>query len=220
MKVGTDSVLLGAWVALEGAGRVLDVGTGTGLLSLMVAQRSKSSQITAVEIDPDAATQAKENVSNSPYSDQIQVITGDIKDPAILSSESPFDLIICNPPYFSSGKGSPSRSRTTARHSGSLDLEQLILRATALLRQSGRLALVVPSDSTSNVIGFAEESGLYLQRLMAIHPTPQKPAKRKCLEFGFQKQDIESEILVIEAHGRHAYSEAYRSLTAPFYLDH
>ena len=218
MKVGTDSVILGAWVSLDGVTRILDIGTGTGLLALMVAQRNPSAQVTAVEIDPAAASQARENVNASPFKQRITIQEGDIK--AITGEiPQPFDLIICNPPYFPSGLQSPSAQRTIARHSTSLGLEELIRISGELLSPStGRLGLILPSESAEKVLEFGRKQELLLHRHLDILPTPGKAPKRVCLELGRGEVNAVHQELVIEEFGRHGYSRQYRELTSAFYL--
>ena len=145
MKVGTDGVLLGAWVALpDEGGAVLDIGTGTGLLALMVAQRSAESRIVAVEIEPQAAEQAAANVAASRWSERIEVVCADVRD---YSPSGTFDLIISNPPYFSASLHSPDAARNLARHSDTLSLGALASAAVRMLSPRGRLAVVLPADS-------------------------------------------------------------------------
>ena len=164
MKVGTDGVLLGAWAPVEGVGRILDVGTGTGLVALQLAQRTASARITAIEIDPDAAAQAGENVAASPWSDRIEVVCGDfatfrqiatfdtfatpslVAKPTVAEEEG-YDLIVSNPPYFTEALQCPDPRRCTARHTATLDYALLFRRGAALLAPGGELALIFPADA-------------------------------------------------------------------------
>ena len=141
MKVGTDGTLLGAWASLRSAGTILDIGTGTGLIAIMAAQRSPEARITAIDIDADCITQARENVAASPWSDRIEVVHSSLQDfePAIR-----FERIISNPPYFVDSLRSPDAARSTARHTDTLPFAELSQGVSRLLSPTGRFALILP----------------------------------------------------------------------------
>lgn len=218
MKVGTDGVLLGAWADVPESGLVLDVGTGTGLIAMMVAQRSAEVRITALEADHEAYLQATENVAACRFSDRIAVVHGDFNE-YYSSVQDVFDLVICNPPYFVDSYEPEKIERSMARHAWGLSLQKLIEGAAVILTGSGRLSIIIPSFLEEEAIELASGSGLNLQRSMAVIPVPGRPAKRCCLEFAFPREKTEKETLVIEEGGRHKYSKAYRALTREFYRD-
>ncbi len=217
MKVGTDGVLLGAWADIPQSGHILDVGTGTGLIALMAAQRSIKTSIIGIDIDKAAFLQAKENVQQSKWADRISILLFSLQDFAQKSNQK-FDFIISNPPFFDGTKASKNQQRTLARHNISLSMEDFFTSAAGLLATSGRLALIIPSDNLNKVKSLAEQKGLFLKRMMNVKPTPAKPPKRVMVEFSFSKEEPLTDEMILEVHGRHSYSEAYESLTKDFYL--
>lgn len=216
MKVGTDGVLLGAWANVEGSVSVLDIGAGTGLLSLMVTQRSDA-VVTAVEIDVAAAEQASENVSESIFKDRIHVLNISLQE-YVKGCGRQFDFIISNPPYFKDSLKSPKGGRTMARHTDSLSFEELLEGVGRLLSDEGTFAMILPFQEKERFIELASRVGLFPKRLLDVCPTPDVQPKRFLAEFSKKKQDVEQHILVIESEGRHQYSEEYKRLTADFYL--
>ena len=214
MKVGTDGVLLGAWTNLQNANRILDVGTGTGLIALMLAQRTKDATITAIDIDADAVGQAQENVSDSPWKDRVEVTLQDI---CTYAPDGLFDIIVSNPPYFVNSLKCPDGQRTTARHTDSLDANRLIGKVTELLAPEGRFSLILPADQTDELLRIAEEYGLYPSRITRVITRPGLPPKRVLVEFRKTTQICEETELVVELD-RHVYSEDYIALTKDFYL--
>lgn len=149
MKVGTDGVLLGAWAPVESSKRILDVGTGTGLISLQLAQRNSDAIITAIEIDEAAAGQAKENVARSPWSNRIEIVCCDFRNYA---SKEKFDLIASNPPYFIDALRCPDEQRRLARHTGELNYELLFRNSTRMLSEQGGVSIIVPAEVEKAVI--------------------------------------------------------------------
>lgn len=218
MKVGTDGVILGAWVNVEGVKEILDVGTGTGLIALMLAQRNPNTEIEAIEIDPDAYNQALQNVADSPYSSQIKVIRKDFRD-FKFDERLSYDLIVCNPPYFVDSLKPENKKRSIARHSDTLQIQDIILGAKYLLKTNGRLALILPMNLKNLFITLALEHGFFLSRINKIRTVPGKAPGRCCLEFSRKKTDIREESLIIETEGRHKYSTEYLELTKDFYLE-
>jgi tRNA1Val (adenine37-N6)-methyltransferase len=218
MKVGTDGVLLGAWTPLDDALRILDVGTGTGLIALMLAQRSTKAHLDAIDMDEGAVADAQTNVLSSPWSDRITVLRADFNT-YVDSCEDKYDLIVSNPPFFEDGNQAPDKSRAIARHSVGLSPEQLLVNACCLLHKRGRLALILPPNVYAKYLELANRKGLYQQAMMTIYPTPQKSAVRILSLWGrhFVKEQKE-ESLVLESGGRHVYSEDYKILTKDFYL--
>lgn len=216
MKVGTDSVILGAWTTIAGSETILDVGTGTGLLALMLAQRSIA-LIDAVEIDPDAAIQAKENVSISPWKSRINVVNSSFQDFCVTTSAR-YDLIVCNPPFFSHSLKAKNESRTLARHNDSLSFRELISGSERILKPIGRLSVIIPNEDEENFIKLAEEHLLYPHKKLKIRPLPGKDYKRVILEFGYGKKECLTQEICIETGERHKYSSEYIDLTKDFYL--
>lgn len=215
MKVGTDGVLLGAWSDVTGACHVLDVGTGTGLIALMIAQRSPAT-IVALEIDADAFSQARGNVADSPWKDRISVVRQDFRTYA---SDRKFDLIVSNPPYFADSLLCPGEQRAMARHNCSLGYDDLLGGAVRLLSGKGRFCVVIPVDASDALQAMAADSGLYPSRQLVVITIPGKPPKRTLFEFVFDPEAIcdRKELLLEEK--RHQYSPGYIELTREYYLN-
>lgn len=213
MKVGTDGVLLGAWSRVQQVDSVLDIGTGSGLVALMLAQRS-SAHITALEIDENAAAQAAENVLNSPWSNRISVCACDFLS---YHSTARFDLIVSNPPYFEHSLPSPDLHRTNARHTQCLNYESLLQHSARLLSPEGRICLILPFDKFALVEALAIRNQLFLTRTCIVRPTPDREPKRLLVEFSTVEIPLQVEELVIELT-RHRYSDEYIALTKDFYL--
>ena len=215
MKVGADGVTLGAWADVCGAVKILDIGTGTGLIALMLAQRSVA-EITAVDVESDCVLQAKENIEKSPFCDKINVLKSSIQNFSKISVEK-FDLIVCNPPYFVNSLKSPSDARTTARHNDSLPFEELVQSVHKLLTENGRFCAILPVVEGNFFIDLSEKEGLYCSKKTTVFPNPEKPAKRLLLEFRKEKCILEESNLTIEAE-RHVYTTQYSELVKDFYL--
>ena len=213
MKVGTDGVLLGAWANVAQAHHILDIGTGTGLIALMLAQRSDA-LITAIDIDEDAIEQATDNAENSPWASRIRILQQDLRQ---YDTEQRFDAIVSNPPYFINSLKCPDSQRSTARHTDTLDANKLLQKASELLHPEGHFSLVIPADQVSQIQQLGEESGLYLVRHTAVITRPGLPPKRALLEFRKANIACQTDELVIELD-RHVYSEDYIALTREFYL--
>lgn len=220
MKVGTDGVLLGAWASLPGCGRVLDVGTGTGLIALMLAQRGDDKDqpvcIDAIDIDPDAARQASLNAEASPFGSCIRVYGRSLAE-FILQTDKSYELIVSNPPYFNRSLKCPDEKRNTARHTDSLSLPDLIDGCCRLLSPTGRLALILPADQEDALDRETGRTGLHMIRKTRVIPTPGGVAKRILAEFSFCARPLETDSLVIET-SRHQYTPEYIALTKEFYL--
>ena len=216
MKVGTDGTLLGAWAkAPEKTCRILDIGTGTGLIALMMAQRFPKAQITGVEIDTNATRQAQENAQNSPFNDRISIIQGDITK---ISDNIGFDSIVCNPPYFVNSLQCPTDQRTLARHTVSLNYESLMHVAGKLLKDDGSFSLVIPADNQDDIKSAAAFENLFLSRICMIKTTPQKLPKRHLVEFRKQPStcvDFEEQVLETSPNQRSTW---YQELTKDFYI--
>ncbi len=217
MKVGTDGVLLGAWASVEGVRHILDVGTGTGLIALMVAQRSEA-LIDGIDIDENASRQAEMNCDASPFAGRIRIQR--IPFHAFCqSSNKLYDRIISNPPYFHHSLKSPNAERSMARHTDSLLLEDLINGSRQLLTPEGRLCLILPSDQEERLKQLTATNGLYLARQINVTPLPGTSPKRMLVEIALTPQrDFQPENLTIELT-RHSYTPEYIRLTQDFYLN-
>lgn len=215
MKIGTDGLLLGSWAALEDADRILDIGTGTGLLALMAAQRIPNANIFAVEIDEAAAGQAKENFEESLWNDRLRIMHSPIQK---LELPFEFDHIVSNPPYFSQGIRSAQKARRTARHTDSLSLRELMLHLNRFLSSKGKASLVIPFDQQKTLLQEAAFFRLFPIRKMLVYPKAGVSPKRLLLELGTERvKPIEEEITILE---KGEYSAAYQRLTSEFYLKH
>jgi len=217
MKVGTDGTLLGAWANVAECKKVLDIGTGTGLIALMTAQRNKNAFIDAIDIDLDAAVQASENVANSPFSKQIRIHHTSLQLFAQKTTPATYDLILSNPPYFSASLKCPEKRRSMARHNDTLPLNELLYHSTLLLTAKGRISLILPFEKQEELINLANKNNLYTTRQTNIIPSLGKQPKRILIEFSCQKKPFNMEELIIEK-SRHQYTEAYQKLTQDFYL--
>ena len=214
MKVGTDGVLLGAWVSIDGAKTILDVGAGTGLVSLMLAQRAPNAQITAVEIDGEAAIQATQNVDASPWADRIHVVHSDFK---LWQPSHQFDLIVSNPPYFNESLTSPDIQRNLARHNQSLSYKELIGAAAKLLTNEGSLAVIIPSDVSTLLVEIAAEYQLFPHIILDVLTKPGANPKRNIIVFKKSVKQIDHPTITIDL-SRHCYSDEFAALLRPFYL--
>ena len=216
MKVGTDGVLLGAWSSAPLSGRILDVGTGTGLLAIMMAQRSGAS-IMALEIEHAAFHQARENIKRCRWHDRITLLHQSFQD-FRKDHQEKFDLIVSNPPWFKETYLSPDSGRNQARHNAVLPYLELLEGSQQLLEPSGMLSLILPYREAEKFIFQAEGFGLYCKRRMNIRANPLKAPKRCMLEMGFEPGQKTIETLTIETGARHHFTPAYRHLTKDFYL--
>ena len=216
MKVGVDGVLLGAWTPVNSAARILDVGTGSGLIALMLAQRSEA-EITAIDLDDGAIRQARINFMHSPWNNRLKLIHHSFQDYAD-SKPDLFDLIVSNPPYFIDSLKAPDDSRALARHTDSLNHEELLSGSVKLLKKTGRICMILPVDEGLQCVKLAEKFQLFCLQKVFIYPKPGKPAKRVLLEFGFYAIKTPESSLTIENETRHSWSDDYISLTKDFYL--
>lgn len=218
MKVGTDGVLLGSWTNTGQAKSILDVGTGTGLIALMLAQKS-AAHIDAVEIDEPAYAQACENVQSSPWPGRITIYKDSFQRFAGKAKKQ-YDIVLSNPPYFSKSLNPPDSQRNQARHDISLSFADLIENASLLLKKSGKLNLILPCPLHENLIKEAEKKGLFITRKWWIKPNKQKEPKRVLLEFSKTNKPLTDEkTLTIEKDKRHDYTKGYIELTKNFYLN-
>lgn len=214
MKVGTDGVLLGAWGCVEGD-RILDIGTGTGLIALMAAQRNTEATVLGIDIDEAAVQQARENVAESPFSGRIRCEVMDVME---LRPSERFDAILCNPPFFTEDTQPDDNARALARNNKSLPFHLLIPKAASLLNNKGTFSLIVPSEHVQEIIGLCLAEGMYLICRCQIRTTERKLPRRTLLTFS-NNQRIkcdEQEICLMADDG--SRSQAYMELTKDFYL--
>lgn len=214
MKVGTDGVLLGAWADLSESRRILDVGTGTGLIALMMAQRCPEASITAIDVDEEAVEQAKDNINASPWSDRIQAEKQDV---CCYHPDVCFDTIVSNPPYFVNSLRCPDSQRNTARHTDTLDMNRLLRKVAELLSAEGRFSLVIPAEQVDELVVVANRERLFLSRHTSVVTRPGLAPKRALLEFRKEQTACRKDELVVELE-RHVYSKDYIALTKDFYL--
>ncbi len=217
MKVGTDGVLLGAWAPIEGAARVLDIGTGSGVIAIMLAQRLPSAQVEGVEIDPQSAGQASENMRLSPWSDSLRCHQTSFQD-FYRQAGANYDLIVSNPPFFTGGTLSENQDRHAVRHAIKLPHGDLLLGVKKLLAPSGRFALILPLMEGTRFRELAESYGLYCRRCTSVRPRPGKPVARLLMGFSQDRGSCLEDEMTLQEESGDERSEAYRSLTADFYL--
>jgi len=217
MKVGTDSVLLGAWARLENSLSILDIGTGCGLLSLMAAQRSEA-QITAIDIDPVATETARANFMISPWADRIEARCVSLQDFVKGQKETDFDHIVSNPPFFINSLKAPDPERSNTRHNDLLPFEDLAFASARLLAPGGRLSLVLPVTESAVFIDISSKFGLFLTRKLTVIPKAGKEANRLLLEFARQQMPMENSELTIRNESGE-YTTEYKKLTRDFYLN-
>lgn len=217
MKVGTDGVLLGAWADIAGCKRILDIGTGTGLIALMLAQRSQA-LIDAIDIDADACLQAEENTEASPFAGRIRVIHTALSDFTTTCPDR-YDLIVSNPPYFVDSLKCPDRQRATARHTDTLPLETLLRDGRRLLAPGGHIALILPYDQKEHLYMSLRKESLFLSKEVSVASTLGALPKRILTELasGPSATPPHPGLLTIEtAHLQ--YTDEYIALTKDFYL--
>lgn len=245
MKVGTDGVLLGAWAPMvesqksnvESLIRILDIGTGSGLIALMLAQRCPQAQIDAIDIDEASCLQAQENFAASPWVERLHVAQSSLQEWSTsrhddISTSCHYDLIVSNPPYFVRSLKAPDAARCAARHNDTLPFDVLIAECTRLLKPNGRLALIVPCEAEDELQALAATQGLQCIRRCYVHPKPERPAKRVMIEWtngewangewtkdisvSTETTEITERIVLEDEHG--GRSDAYQQLTKDFYL--
>lgn len=218
MKVGTDAVLLGAWVIPNGSKHVLDIGTGTGIIALMIAQKSSAS-ITAIDIDENAVKQATQNVLESKFKDQISVTCISLQEYAKTANQK-FNLIVTNPPYFEQSLKSSDAHRSSARHADVLPFEDLLEGVLKLLDTKGKFCLILPRLEAERFRELAEKKGLYLSKLLRIKSRADKEVdKRHLMQFEYTPSEFSEKTLVIEENERHRYTPEYKELTKDYYVN-
>lgn len=216
MKVGMDGSLLGSWAG-QGTSpkRILDIGTGTGLIALMCAQRFPEAKIDAIDIQSECLGQAQENVDDSPFSEQIKLHASSLQD---FQGET-YDLIVCNPPFFKNSSKTGRSDRDTARHDDSLPFEELAEHSARLLNTNGVLSLIIPEDRASEFMMLVEKNGLHLRNSMKVFGRVGGVAKRRMLEFSptLPKEAPELKEMAVEADVK-VWTEEYKDLLRDFYI--
>ena len=212
MKVGTDGVLLGSWVSCKKINTILDIGCGTGLITLMLAQRNLKSTITGIEIDKIASKEAQLNIASSDWEERIEIKNTSLQK---LNTNTKFDLIVSNPPFFAENKS--QQRRDLARRANKLSFEELIQNTLNLLTEQGIFSVIIPKDSEANFYKIATLNKLYCNRVCYIKGNKKAKVKRVMIEFSFFKSKTITEHLTIEK-SRHQYTDEYIQLCKDFYL--
>lgn len=214
MKVGTDALLLGAWVDLSGKTRALDIGTGTGVLALMCAQRNAELKIEAVELDNSASEQASENFQKSPWRERVRAHHIDF---GAFQSKNKYDLLISNPPYFAPDNQTNDASRDQARQQDSLDPNTLFRKAAELAAPSARFALVYPFDQRSELLQAGLENGWFLARSAEVLPAEGLPPKRVLIEFSRTASPLSQAETIVLRNADGSFHADYKALTRDFH---
>jgi tRNA1Val (adenine37-N6)-methyltransferase len=220
MKVGTDGVLLGAWADTDGVETALDIGTGCGVIAIMLAQRTVRqlfSRIHAVEIDRDSCEQAEENMCRSPWPDRLRVFHAPIQDYA-KQTTTRYDLVVSNPPFFTNGIISKNGNRAAARHALNLTHDDLLSATDSLLREEGRLCVVLPLVEGLRFERLARSYSLFCTRITEVRPTAGKNVVRLLMQFERRQRPLQKDSLVIQKERNNDWTEEYAKLTGAFYL--
>jgi tRNA1Val (adenine37-N6)-methyltransferase len=214
-KVGTDGVLLGACANVSNAKRILDIGSGTGLIALMLAQRCQA-EIVAIEPDKDSFLQARQNIQNSRWSDRIRIENTDLQNfnPGVIS----FDLIVSNPPYFADSLKNPDPKKAVSRHNVTLTNKDFLDGISKLFSENGKLQIIMPYAEGNIFIADAAGYGYYCNSILKIKPLPASEIRRLILTFSRKRSKTNESFLTIEHGRRHDFTEEYINLTKDFYL--
>jgi tRNA1Val (adenine37-N6)-methyltransferase len=220
MKVGTDGVLLGAWADVSKAKMLLDIGTGTGLIAIMLAQRTQNTEgvkVHAVEIDPIAAKQAEENMEISPFSERLGSVNDSIQSFAKSVSHQ-YDLIVSNPPFFSGGTFSSNQDKTNVRHTVKLSHGDLLQATRLLLAKNGKFCVILPLIEGLRFIDIAKTYGFFCTKKTEVYTLADKAVERLLLQFELINNEMETETLImLNSQKRNDYTAAYKDLTKNFY---
>ncbi len=214
-KVGTDGVLIGAAADVSGKKSILDIGTGTGLIALMLAQRSSAS-ITALEPDIDSFLEASENIRQSKWANRIKIENSTLQN--FMGRGKGFDLIVTNPPYFIDSLKNPDPSKSVARHNDNLSHKDLLEGADRLLSDEGDLQLILPYEEGLIFMSLARKMGFYASDILNIRPKPDSEIKRLILRFSREEKHFSERFLTIDNGKRHDFTDEYIALTKDFYL--
>ena len=220
MKVGTDGVLLGAWCSVDAyQDTILDIGAGTGVIALMIAQRCDAMTIDAVEVDENAYEQTVANFEESDWGDRLYCYNATFTEFAeeIAEEEETYDLIVSNPPFYTDDFETEDTARNKARFTSSLSFDELIVGVSKILSKNGNFSVVIPFKEEESFINLAKENNLFLNRICRVQGNKTSEIKRCLLAFSFDETEIQEESLIIEIE-RHKYTEDYINLTKDFYL--
>ncbi|MBP6574663.1 MAG: methyltransferase [Flavobacteriales bacterium] len=208
IKVGTDAVLLGAWTNYDKAERILDIGTGCGVLALIAAQRNGTARIDGIEIDTASAEEARANAASSPWNDRLRIHNMDARK---LVSSDRYELIISNPPFYAGEEASPDSRKSVAKHSGELTFNELLCAADKLLAADGRISVVLPLNREKDFLTDAALFGLKPNRRCVVRYLGSRPPKRVMLELGRRAEELEQEEITVEST-QGEFSAGYRTL--------
>ncbi|GGF76202.1 tRNA1(Val) (adenine(37)-N6)-methyltransferase [Wenyingzhuangia marina] len=214
MKVGTDGVLLGAWSPVKKANNVLDIGTGTGLIALMLAQRNLEVKIDAIEIEENAFKEAQLNFINTLWSSRLNVFNTSLQS---FKNDVQYDLIVSNPPYYTDTYQNEAAERTLARHVDNLSFQDLLYYTSFMLKDNGICTFIIPYVEEQNFINLAKDQGLFISKITRVKGRVELPFKRSLLCFTKELTGCLEDELVIEID-RHVYTQEYIQLTESFYL--
>jgi len=218
MKVGTDGVLLGAWVDVSDVANALDIGTGTGVIAIMLGQRTEKAQIHAVEIDEVSFEQARRNMERPSWSERLKVFHTSIQNFHPAEPEH-YDLIVSNPPFFTGGTFSSNQQRNQVRHTVKMPHGDLLTAVRNLLAPSGRFCVVLPHIEGLRFQELAETYRLFCNRVTEVRPLPNKPVERLLLQFERRKAPVRRDELVLKKEGGKGWTKDYKDLTREFYLE-
>ena len=218
MKIGTDGVLLGAWASIKhNPFSILDIGTGTGVISLMLAQRSLAEVVEAIEIDDGAYEQCVDNFENSDWSDRLFCYHASLQEFAE-EIDNTYDLIVSNPPFYSEDYKTSNKTRDLARFQDAMPFEHLVVCASKLLSVDGKFVVIIPFKEEKHFIDLAIKAGLFVNDILQVRGNSNSEIKRSLLEFSFTKNEARTKELIIETE-RHNYTQNYIHLTKDFYLN-
>lgn len=218
MKIGTDGVLLGAWADVNSAATILDIGTGTGVIAIILAQRTEQAVIHGVEIDPDACEQANENMQASPWGGRLTAFHASVQSFA-RRADAKYDLIVSNPPFFSGGTFSTSQDKASVRHTVKLPHGDLLNAVRTMLNKDGRFCAILPHLEGLRFKEMASNYNLFCSKIMEVRSKPGKPVERLLLQFEREVKPIVKEELTIQQDDGNGWSSQYLALTGPFYLN-
>lgn len=218
MKIGTDAVLLGSVSALYPSDSVLDIGAGCGIIALMIAQKSKA-KITAIDLDADAVAQAHQNFNNTRWGERMFAIHQSLSEFMEKPVNHPFDLMVCNPPFFVQSTPAPHFSRNIARHTVQMNHEDIFRIANKLLSKNGRLIIIFPPELEKDMEENALKNRLYSSEKLYIHPTPRHSLKRIIAHYGFNREKVlqSNRLNIHEYDKRNQFTSEYRNLTFDYH---
>lgn len=218
MKVNTDGVLLGAWVDVEGKEKALDIGSGTGVIAMMLAQRNESMKVTGIEIDPASFTQSGENMNSSPFAVRLDVLNMSVQDYSKICHEK-YDLVVSNPPFFTGGTFSYNENKANVRHTLKLSHSDLLLSVKRLISTEGHFDVILPYIEGLRFIEIAEKYDFYTDRMTSVKSRENKNTERLLLRFSTKKQVHfhKDELIIQDGTGPKDYTEQFKALTKDFY---